>query len=102
MTTNPLLNALLASVYIGLVVGLVMLGSRFAGDPDNILMPMSMLSLLVLSVAAMAYLFFYRPVLMLLDGNRADAIQLFLWTVAWFAVFTVLVFAASVIISTMM
>ncbi len=100
MTTNPLYNALLAVAYIAGVVSLLFLGPTFLADQDdNIFMPMLMLSLLVLSVAVMAFLFFYKPVTLLLDGERDKAVKLFLHTIGIFAVATILIFLASATIS---
>lgn len=69
------------------------------GDKESIFMPIGMLSLLVLSVALMAYLFFYRPVLMLLDGQREKAVKLFLHTVGIFAIATAIVLIVSIVIA---
>jgi hypothetical protein len=86
MTTNPFYNALFAIGYIVVLVSGVMLGPKLVAAPnESILYPMVMLSLLVLSVALMAYLFFYQPVVMLLDGKRDQAAKLFLHTVGIFA-----------------
>ena len=57
---------------------------------DNIFMPIGVLALLVLSVAIMAFLFFYQPVLLLLDGKRPEAVKFFLTTVAIFAGLTII------------
>jgi hypothetical protein len=46
----------------------------------------------------MAYLFFYQPVLMLLDGKRAEAAKLFLGTVAIFAGLVVTFFVVAMFI----
>ena len=69
------------------------------GNRESIFVPMGMLSLLVLSVALMAYLFFYQPVIMLIEGQREKAVKLFLQTVGIFAVATGLVFIISIILS---
>jgi hypothetical protein len=55
-----------------------------------VLFPMIMLSLLVLSVSVMAFLFFYQPVVLLLDGKRDEALAFFLRTVGTFAAGTIL------------
>jgi len=47
----------------------------------------------------MAYLFFYQPVLMLLDGKREEAAKLFLHTLAIFACGTVAVLIISFIVN---
>lgn len=99
MSKNPLQNAILAIAYIIIVVTLISSAPAVLGDTeDNIFMPIGMLSLLVLSVAIMAYIFFYQPVVMLLDGERKKAITLFLHTVGIFAIATVIVLLVSVVI----
>jgi hypothetical protein len=47
-------------------------------------MPIIMLSLLVLSVSVMAYIFGYQPLVLFLDDKRKEAISLFLKTVGIF------------------
>lgn len=100
MTTNPWYNALLAIAYIVGVVSLISLASTgMAGEEDTIFIPMGMLALLVLSVAVMAYLFFYRPVTLLLDGEREKAVSLFLHTIGIFAGATIIILLVSFIVS---
>ncbi len=92
MTKNPYINALIAGGYIVLIVLVLTYGPTFVKDkPDTILAPMAMLSLLVFSVAFMAYAFFFQPVLMYIDGQKREAIQLFTKTLLSFAVITVLI-----------
>ena len=100
MTTNPFYNALLAIAYIVGLVSIAFLGPRLLGGPEeSIIYPMLGLSVFVLSAAIMAYLFFYQPILMLIDGQREKAIKLFLHTVAIFGVAIMLMILASVIVS---
>src|SRR3989344_1776138 len=100
MTKNPIHNALLASGYIVLVASLMFFGSRFAGGPDTVLVPIAMLSLFVLSAAVMAYLFLLQPVQMYLDGEKKEAIHLFAKTLATFAVITAILFAILFLLAT--
>ena len=59
MTKNPYINAVIASLYIVFIVLLISYGPALVrGKPDTLFAPMAMLSLLVLSVAFMAYTFF--------------------------------------------
>ena len=89
MTKNPYLNALCAGAYIVAVVLLITYGPAFVREkPDTIFAPMAMLSLLVLSAAFMAYVFFFQPVLMYVEGQKREAIDLFTKTLAAFAVIT--------------
>jgi hypothetical protein len=83
-------HAILAAGYISLI-GHFFFWVSHSGQsgPDNMIIPMAMLALLVLSVAIMSYLFFYEPALLLADGKKAEAMSTFLRTVAKFAVITV-------------
>lgn len=49
---------------------------------------MSFLAVFVLSAALMAYMFFYQPVILFLDGHRDEGVKLFLKTIGAFAVAT--------------
>ena len=100
MTPNSFSNALFALAYIVALVSAIMSTPVIFPDfKDNLFTPMGMLALLVLSVALMAYLFFYQPVIMLLDGKREQAVRFFLRTVGIFAGGTVLIFFISLIVS---
>lgn len=56
--------------------------------PDTFFAPIVMLSLLTLSVAVMAFLFFYQPLNLLIDGKKKEAVNLFVKTVGIFAALT--------------
>lgn len=86
MTTNPFYNALFAIAYIIVLVTVMFVGPSFLSAPDqSIFYPILALALLVLSVALMAYLFFYQPLILIIDGKRDEAVRLFLQTVGIFA-----------------
>lgn len=90
MNKKSTYHAILAAGYITTLVSFMsLIAERLQVQEDNIFMPISMLAMLVLSVAVMAYLFFYDPVLLLLDGKHPDAIKMFLGTIAVFAVLAV-------------
>lgn len=100
MTTNPFYNALFAIAYIVMLVTVIFSTTHFHGFPqESILYPMVMLSVLVLSVALMAFLFFYQPVILLLDGHRQKAVKLFLQTVGIFAVGIVALLLAALVVN---
>ncbi len=100
MTKNPIYNALIAIAYIVVLVSTVFLAPTFIKLPDqSIFFPMAMLGTLVFSVALMAYVFFYQPVLMLIDGKRDDAIKFFLKTVATFAVCVLVLVACALFLT---
>ena len=92
MTKNPLINALLASLYIALVVTLLSFGKMFDSEKETMLIPIAMLSLFSLSASVMAYLFFFNPVMLYLDGEKKQAIQLGMQTVGYFGAITLIFF----------
>lgn len=100
MTTNPFYNALFAIAYIVVLVTAVFYGSNLLEDvlEETIFLPMGFLATFVLSAALMAYLFFYQPVILFLDGQREKAVKLFLHTVAIFASATALLILTALIV----
>ncbi len=100
MTKNPYLNAVFAGLYIVAIVLFITVVLENTEGPDTILAPITMLSLLVLSAATMAYLFFYQPLMMYLEGNKQDAVRFFVKTLAAFAGVTGIVIVALLITST--
>lgn len=92
MKWNPFLSALAAAAYIG-AVGLFMqfIQSLRHDTPDTLLDSMGVLSLFVFSAAVMAFLFFYRPILLLVENRKSEAVSYFLKTLGIFGVLTVLV-----------
>ena len=100
MTKNPLYNALFAIAYIAALVTTVFYGSQFLENKieETIFLPMGFLATFVLSAALMAYLFFYQPVMLFLDGQREKGAKLFLHTVAIFATATALVILTALVV----
>ena len=89
MNLNPYQSALLAALYIIVIVSVLQLLSSVGqgGDgEDTIFIPMAMLSLFVLSAAVMGFLFGFRPVALFLEGKKQEAVTFFFKTVATFAV----------------
>lgn len=86
---KSLLPALGVFVYV-LLVGLVITyGNRWFGAGNSFWAPVSMLLLLVLSVAVVGVLIFGKPVFMYLEGEKKQAWTLLLYTIGWLAVFVV-------------
>jgi hypothetical protein len=92
MTKNPVLNAVVAAAYIILVVSVMTYVTQpLRNTPDTFFAPITMLFVLTLSVAVMAFLFFYQPLLLLIDGKKKEALNLFAMTVGFFAIITLVV-----------
>lgn len=81
---TPLLNALLASLYIILIVSSIYYAPRFVEPEESVLIPITFLSLFVLSAAVMGFLFLSQPLQLLASGERKEAVLFFLKTVAVF------------------
>ncbi len=92
MSKNPFINALGASGYIILVASIINLVSSAHKDkPDTFFAPVAFLSLLTLSAAVMAFIFFYQPLQLFIDGKKKQAVDLFVKTVSAFGAITVVV-----------
>jgi len=92
MTKNPIINALSASAYIIFGVAIMTFVTQpLKNKPDTFLAPIVFLSLLTLSVAVMAILFFYQPLILFIEGKKKEAINLFVKTVGIFAAITTVV-----------
>jgi hypothetical protein len=99
MIKNPYLSGLFAISYIvSLVSSAILLPRALGGPEESILYPMLGLAVLVLSAATMAYLFFYQPVVFLLEGKRDAAVGHFFRTMITFAVATATLMAASIVL----
>ncbi len=94
MTKNPFINALCASGYIILIVSVMTFVTKPLQDkPDTFFAPIVFLSVLTLSVAVMAFLFFYQPIQLFIEGKKKEALDLFAKTVGIFAIITVVTLA---------
>lgn len=92
MSKNPLVNATAAASYIIFVVSVMTFVTRpLRNKPDTFFAPITMLFMLTLSVTVMAYLFFYQPLLLFIEGKKKAAVDLFVKTVGAFAAMTAVV-----------
>ncbi|OGJ08698.1 hypothetical protein A3I95_01110 [Candidatus Nomurabacteria bacterium RIFCSPLOWO2_02_FULL_44_12] len=94
---KPFLHALGAVLYIVFIVLVAQgVGTLLKNQNDTIIIPMTMLSLFVLSAAIMGYLFLSEPLQLFLENKKQEAVTFFAKTVGIFAcfvaVFTILLF----------
>jgi membrane protease YdiL (CAAX protease family) len=88
---KPFLHALGAALYIiAIVLAAQAVGSLLKQGQDTIIIPMTMLSLFVLSAAVMGYFFLSEPVALLVEGKKQEAIIFFGKVVGFFACFVAL------------
>jgi len=93
MTKNYFLNALSGAAYVVAVACFMFYAPKLLGpSEDGVIIPIAMLSLFVLSVCMMAFLFGYQPLKLYLEGEKKAPLELLVKTVATFAGFTLLVF----------
>ena len=86
MSQNPFLNALFASGYISILATLIFNSPKFITDSElGMMAPILFLSIFVISVALMGYLFVYQPARLLIECKQAEATKFFLTTVFSFA-----------------
>ena len=89
MSKNPIVNAFGASIYIFLVAFVInAISQTLRNKQDTFFAPIVALSMLTLSVAVMAYMFFYQPLQLFIEGRKKEAVSLFARTVGIFAVIT--------------
>lgn len=91
MLKKALIKALLAELYIVAIVLVIQYIEKIIEIPETILIPIIMLSLFVISAAVMGYLFVAEPILLYIDGQKKQAVNLFLSTVTSFAVITLII-----------
>lgn len=85
---SPFLNAILALLYIIVVVSIMDYGTKNIPEKPVIIVPIAVLSLFTLSAAVMGYLFLGEPLQMYLSGEKKQGVKLFLQTVGVFAAMT--------------
>ena len=97
---KPFLHALAAALYIVVIVLVIQLfGSALRDQKDTIIIPMTMLSLFVLSASIMGFLFLSEPLQLLMENRKQEAIAFFAKVVGIFAcfvaIFVILLFISS-------
>jgi hypothetical protein len=100
MKKKPFIYALGAALYI---VALVSLGqiaiSALKDHSETILIPMTMLSIFVLSAAIMGFLFLSEPIHLYVENKKREAIAFFAKIVGIFACFVALFVAVLIFLS---
>ena len=87
MKWNPFVNGIGAAAYIGAVALLINHISNLHHDtPDTVVGSIAFLSLVTFSAAVMGFLFFYRPVMLLIENKKDEALFFFFKTLGAFGV----------------
>ncbi len=82
----------LAVAYVFVVATVMRNAAKIFGpdEPDNVLAPVALLLLLVVSAATMAVLVFGKPVMLYIDGKKREAVAMAICTIGSLAAFTIL------------
>jgi len=91
MSTNKLplwslAHALGVAVYVTLVALVMQNGAKIFGQMNNLLGPVTILMLFVVSATVTGALVLGKPVLLYLDGQKSEAVKMFGYTVGWLVV----------------
>ncbi|MFC1651566.1 hypothetical protein ACFL24_00210 [Patescibacteria group bacterium] len=98
LVLDSLISALGITIYVFGVSLLIMYGENLFGKMDNLLGPIAFLLLFVVSAAITGSLALGRPVMLYLNKKKNEAIKLFLYTIGWLVVFTIVVFIIQIFI----
>ncbi len=87
-----LVQAITATVYIGLVALLISNGDKLFGRVGGAVAAAAFLLTFVLSAAIMGITIFGRAIMWYLGGDKKEAVRLVGYTLAWLFLITLLVF----------
>lgn len=94
-----LVHALGIAVYVFGIALLIQNGGKIFGQMNNLFGPVAFLLLFVLSAAITGALALGKPVILYLNKQKREAIKLFLYTVGWIFVMTLIVLIIQLFIS---
>ena len=91
MKWNPYINGIAAVAYVwGLGLLINHISSLHHDTPDNITGTITAFSLFIFTGAVLAFLFFYRPVMLLIERRPHEALIFFLKTLGLFGITTII------------
>jgi len=85
------------TVYVALVAFIILNGQKIFGTMRNIIGPIAFLLLFVTSAAITGFMVLGQPVILYIDNKRQEALKLFILTVVWLLLFTVITLALNLI-----
>jgi heme O synthase-like polyprenyltransferase len=87
---SSLRNSLATAAYVVIVVLIIHNAEKVFGTMRNIVGPIAFLLLFVTSAAITGFLVLGQPIMLYFDNQRSEAVKLFIYTVAWLFVFTII------------
>lgn len=97
LITRSFWNALGTVAYITLLVTAAMNGEKMFGTITMPFAPIVFLTVFVLSASITSGLVLGKPVLMYVNGQKSEAIKLFIYTLCWLAVALVCLLTAGLL-----
>jgi len=94
---SSLRNALATAVYVAIVALIMQNAEKIFGTMRNIIGPIAFLLLFVTSAAITGFLVLGQPIMLYSDNQKHEAVKLFIYTVAWLFVFTVMALALNLL-----
>ena len=98
LALNSFLQAAGVTFYIILVSLIMSNAQKIFGKEDNLFSPVVFLLLFVLSASVTGGLTLGRSVILYLENRKTEAVKLFLYTVGWLFVLTVIAFIIQLLI----
>lgn len=94
---GSLASAVGVAAYVTVVSYAMRNGEKVFGQANNFLGPIAFLLMFVLSAAITGALILGRPAMLFLDGQKKEAIKLFLFSAGWLLAIIVAVFIAQIL-----
>ena len=95
---RSIISTLGVVVYVLLIASIFTVGKDIFGPMPGLFGPFVFLLLFVLSAAIVGSLIFGKPALLFLDGQKKEALAMFLYTILWLFVVTFCTFAIMVVL----
>ncbi|MFA6295922.1 MAG: hypothetical protein WC663_01065 [Patescibacteria group bacterium] len=92
------MSAIGLTIYIALVTLIMNNAEKVFGSMKNYLGPVAFLLLFVLSATVTGSLVFGKPIMLYLEKQKTEAVKLFLFTVGWIFVITLVVFGLLILL----
>jgi hypothetical protein len=94
---SSLRNSLGTTVYVAIVALIIYNAEKIFGTMKNIIGPIAFLLLFVTSAAITGFLVLGQPIILYLDNQKREAIKLFVYTVVWLFIFTIIALALNLL-----
>ena len=82
---------------MAIVAVIIYNAEKIFGTMKNIIGPIAFLLLFVTSAAITGFLVLGQPIILYVDNQRREAVKLFIYTVAWLFVFTIIAMALNLL-----